>query len=198
MNHENRQALYALLLPVFIIALICSLLIFVAERFTRERIALNKQQSIIHMMEALMPLAHDNELYEDKLAIPDLSTTAYRARQGEQPVGLVLMPIFANGYNGEIELAMGVSYDGVLSGVRIIKHRETEGLGGNIDQNKTDWVLNFNHRSLANTASRAWAVANDGGDFDQLSGATITPRAVINAVKDALTFYEIKRDDLYK
>jgi electron transport complex protein RnfG len=107
------------------------------------------------------------------------------------------MPVSTPGYKGKIKLAIGVSYDGVISGVRIIEHQETEGLGDNIDQDKSDWITNFNKRSLSNTSNDAWAVINDGGEFDQISGATISPRSVINTVKNTLDYYEIKRDNLY-
>jgi len=197
MNSEARQTTVHMLLAVFIIALVCSLIIFVTDMFTRERIALNKQMSAIRMIEAVMPLLHDNNLYEDRMEVAELSTTVYRARQGERKTGLVFMPLSANGYNGKIEIAVGISYDGILTGVRIIEQRESDGLGDNIHQDKSDWINGFDQRSLLNTENKAWAVKNDGGDFDQLSGATISPRAVINAVKNILHYYDLNRDNLY-
>jgi H+/Na+-translocating ferredoxin:NAD+ oxidoreductase subunit G len=198
MNSNNRQSRLPLLLPVFIITLVCSLIIYATDMFTRDRIELNKQLATIKMIETVFPLAHDNDLFEDKMEVAELSSMVYRARQGDLPVGLVFMPLTANGYKGKIKLAMAVSYDGILSGVRIIEHNETEGLGDGIDQSKSDWIFNFDNRSLVNTANEAWAVKSDGGDFDQLSGATISPRALINAVKDTLDYYKINRDNLYK
>lgn len=197
MNSESRQSTLHMLLAVFIIALVCSLLIFVTDMFTRDRIALNKQISAIRMIEAVMPLMHDNNLYEDRMEVAELSTTVYRARQGEQKTGLVFMPLSTNGYNGKIVLAVGISYDGILTGVRVIEQRESDGLGDNIHQDKSDWINGFDQRSLLNTENKAWAVKNDGGDFDQLSGATISPRAVINAVKNILHYYDLNRDNLY-
>lgn len=197
MNSEVHQTTLHMLSAVFIIALVCSLIIFVTDVFSRDRIALNKQISAIRMIEAVMPLLHDNNLYEDRLEVAELSTTVYRARQGEQKTGLVFMPLSTNGYNGKIELAVGVSYDGVLTGVRVIEQRESDGLGDNIHQDKSDWINSFDQRSLLNTENKAWAVKNDGGDFDQLSGATISPRAVINAVKNILHYYDLNRNDLY-
>lgn len=197
MNSEVHQTTLHMLSAVFIIALVCSLIIFVTDVFSRDRIALNKQISAIRMIEAVMPLLHDNNLYEDRLEVTELSTTVYRARQGEQKTGLVFMPLSTNGYNGKIELAVGVSYDGVLTGVRVIEQRESDGLGDNIHQDKSDWINSFDQRSLLNTENKAWAVKNDGGDFDQLSGATISPRAVINAVKNILHYYDLNRNDLY-
>ena len=152
---------------------------------------------MIRMIEAVMPLEHNNDLYEDSMQVPELSTMVYRARQDGRNIGLVFMPIFADGYNGEIKLAVGMSYSGILSGVRVVEQHETQGLGDNIDQNKSDWIFNFDKRSLSNTSDKAWAVKIDGGDFDQLSGATISPRGVINAVKNTLDYYAENRDALY-
>ncbi len=197
MDNENQRTSLRLILPVFIIALVCSLIISVADMLTGDRIEKNKQQTTINIIEAVMPLAHNNDLYEDRMQLPELSTTVYRARQDEKKIGLVFMPIAANGYNGQIKLAVGVSYDGILSGVRVVEQHETRGLGDRIDQNNSDWIFNFDKRSLSNTPDNAWAVNIDGGDFDQLSGATISPRGVINAVKNILEFYTEYRDDLY-
>lgn len=197
MNSESRQPTLHSLLAAFIIVLVCSLIIFVTDIFSRDRIALNKQLATIKMIAAVMPLAHDNNLYEDRLEVARLSTTVYRARQGEQKIGLVFMPISADGYNGKIKLAIGISYDGMVSGVRVIDHQETDGLGAYIHQEKSDWINNFDNRSLLNTANDEWAVKNEGGEFDQLSGATISPRVVINAVKNTLNYYAANRDNLY-
>jgi len=198
MNEDGRQSMIYSLIPIFIISLICGLIIYITDMLTRDRIDLNNKMATISVMEEVMPLAHDNNLYEDKMDVPELSTTVYRARQDGVKIGLVFMPISAIGYNGKITLAMGVSYDGSLSGVRIIEHRESGGLGDGIDQNISEWIYSFDNRSLANMTNDAWAVASDGGEFDQLSGATISPRGVINAVKDTLEYYQRKRSELYK
>lgn len=198
MNNKLRQPVPASLIPIFIIALLCGIAIYLAELLSRDRIDLNRQMATIKMIEEVMPLTHNNNLYEDSIEIPGMSTTVYRARQNEEKVGLVFMPISAIGYNGRIKLAMGVSYDGTLTGVRIIEHQETSGLGDGIDQNISAWIYGFDNRSLANMANEAWAVTNDGGNFDQLSGATISPRGVINAVKSTLQYYELNRSDLYQ
>jgi electron transport complex protein RnfG len=114
-----------------------------------------------------------------------------------QPVGLVFMPVIAKGYNGNIKLITGVSFDGTLLAVRVLTHQETEGLGDGIDHNKTDWINTFSGFTFENTLPGNWAVKNDGGSFDQLSGATITSRGVINAVRKSLEYYKLNRDRLY-
>ena len=195
---ERHPAILPALIPIFLIGLICSLLIYLTDILTGERIEKNKQLAIVNILEEVMPLTHNNSLYTDKIVVPELSTTVYRARQDNDNIGLVFMPISASGYNGNITLAMGVSYEGIISGVRIIDHHETHGLGDGIDQNKSDWIFNFDKRSLTNTLNEQWAVVGDGGNFDQLSGATISPRAVIAAVKNTLNYHELNRDVLYK
>ncbi len=95
-------------------------------------------------------------------------------------------------------MVIGIAYDGTLTGVRIISHKETERLGDNIHQDKSNWILGFNDRSLENTDEKKWAVKKDGGDFDQISGATITPRTVINIVYKVLEYYSENRDSFYE
>jgi H+/Na+-translocating ferredoxin:NAD+ oxidoreductase subunit G len=192
---KNRQQT---LVPVFIIALVCCIIIFVANKLTSDQIDLNKHATAIEMIETVMPLTYDNDLYNDRMDIAELSTTVYRARFNADNAGLVFMPVSTMGYKDTIKMAIGLSYEGVIIGVRIIEQHETVDLGDNIDQKNSDWINNFDDRSLKNTPDAAWAVANDDGDFDQLSGATISPRSVINAVKNTLDFYEVNRDSLYK
>ncbi len=197
MNEEKKRNSLGLFLPIIIIGLICGLIITITALLTREQITLNEKADTIEMIRTVMPLEFNNNLYGDWMDVSELSTTVYRARKDGENVGLVFMPVTTTGYKGEIKIAIGVSYDGVISGVRIIEHRETEGLGDKIDQRKSNWITNFANRSLTNTANVDWAVSNDGGQFDQLSGATISPRSVINAVKNTLSYYEINRDSLY-
>lgn len=92
------------------------------------------------------------------------------------------------GYSGEIRFLIGVDINGLIEGVRILSHSETPGLGDKIEIEKNDWILSFNQRSLANTST--WKVKKDGGEFDQFSGATITPRSVVKGVHNALLALE--------
>ena len=93
---------------------------------------------------------------------------------------------------------MGVKTDGTLSGVRIIDHKETPGLGDKVELKKSDWVLSFEGKSLSAPDIDQWKVQKDGGDFDQFTGATITPRAVVNAVKNTLLFHNENANTLLK
>jgi electron transport complex protein RnfG len=151
-----------------------------------------------------MPPDFDNNIYDDVKVINysdqsgnQLTTTVYRARRSDQPIGVVFMPIPAKGYNGTIHLSIGIHYDGTLSGVQVLKHWETEGLGGNVHQDKTDWLNNFAKQSFDISPMESWAIKDEAGVFDQLSGATITSRGVINAVKNSLKLYTTERDTLF-
>jgi electron transport complex protein RnfG len=110
----------------------------------------------------------------------------------------VLSSIAPNGYNGEIKLLIGIKYNGELAGVRVISHKETPGLGDKIDAKKSDWILKFEGLSLTNPTESKWKVAKDGGEFDQFTGATITPRAIVEAVKKSLVFFQQHRDQLFE
>lgn len=102
-----------------------------------------------------------------------------------------LFPVTApDGYTTAIQLLVGIKADGTLAGVRVVDHKETPGLGDKVELKKSDWILTFNDKSLLNPIQDNWAVKKDGGEFDSFTGATITPRAVINAVKQALVMFE--------
>ena len=188
-----------------VLAILCCLALALGHHFTRERIAANQRAARLQLVNAVMPLAHDNDLLADRIAITGwnpfsagLPVYAYRAREHGQPAGLVFLPVRARGYNGLVELVVGVAYDGELTGVRVYRQHETEGLGDRISQNHSDWVYGFDGHSLKNTPATAWGVKSDGGEFDSLSGATISPRGVIKAVKNVLDYYALNKDQLYK
>lgn len=111
---------------------------------------------------------------------------------------MVLSPVAPDGYNGAIKLLVAVRTDGSLAGVRVVSHRETPGLGDPIDTDKSDWIFAFDGRSLDNPSEARWKVKRDGGDFDQFTGATITPRAVVKAVYQTLIFFERHKDRLFE
>lgn len=193
------------LIPLLVIAVICSLLITIVNGFTSERIEKNHKAYRLREINEVMPLAHNNDLLSDLIYIQDRNffntdtpVGVYRARNNDIPVGLVFMPVVARGYNGAIETVIGINYEGVVTGVRIQDQRETEGLGDRIHQDNSKWIFGFDRRSLQNTPDDGWQVSGEGGEFDQLSGATISSRAVIRAVKNSLDYYEVYRDELYE
>lgn len=172
---------------------------------TRERISANERATLLRKLHQLIPQQqHDNVLLDDTLTIintPLLGTlepvTVYRARKAGQPVALVITPVAPDGYSGIIKLLVGINVDGTLNGVRVVAHRETPGLGDAIDEKRSDWIHLFDNRSLQDPPLERWAVRKDGGDFDQLTGATITPRAVVKAVRQTLLYYRDNQDALF-
>ncbi len=171
---------------------------------TAERIAENERQALLRSLHQIIsPESHDNDIYTDiiKISDPLLGTnqpvTVYRAREGKQPVAVVIASVAPEGYGGPIKLLVGIHYDGTLAGVRVISHKETPGLGDAIEADRTDWILTFKGRSLEDPEEKRWAVKKDGGIFDQFTGATITPRAVVQGVYNTLRYYQKHRDALF-
>jgi len=192
------------LIPFSVLAVLCAIVLLFSHELTRERISENIEMERLQIITAVMTADFDNDIYNDVKAINytddsgnELTTNAYRARKNGDPVGVVFMPIPAAGYVGSIQLSIGILEDGSIFAVRVLSHRETEGLGGNIHQDKTDWLINFAHQSFDITAMEQWAVKDESGKFDQLSGATITSRGVINAVKNSLKLYMTEQDTLF-
>ncbi len=172
---------------------------------TEERIKLNEKNALLRSLHALIPPEkHDNDIFHDSLQVTmpamlgtsDL-VTVYRARKNGEPVAVALTAVAPNGYSGAIKLLIGILYDGTLAGVRIVTHHETPGLGDAIEETRSDWVLSFSGKSLENPNKAGWKVKKDGGVFDQFTGATITPRAVVKAVHKALLYYNQERDKLF-
>ncbi len=173
---------------------------------TRDQIAANERATLLRKLHRLIaPEQHDNVLLEDTLQVRDptlLGTdgpvTVYRARKDGEPVSLVIETIAPDGYSGSIRLLVGININGTLSGVRVVSHRETPGLGDAIDETRSDWIHVFDGKSLHNPEPAGWAVKKDGGAFDQLTGATITPRAVVKAARNALLYYRQHQDTLFE
>jgi len=184
-------------LPLLIISMLCVLSLSFVNNITKEKIISNKEKAALAIINDVIPLDYDNDLFADKieLVMPDgtRSTTVYRARLGNQPVAVGLMPVTTKGYNGNIDLLIGISYEGLLTGVKILQHNETEGFGEQAHQDKSNWLQKFNNFSLIKQKEQ-WAIKKDGGKFDQLSGATITSRSIINSVYKTLKFYTENRD----
>ena len=190
---------------LFLFAIVSTSFVAVTEHNTREAIAENEHRVLLRNLHALLPAARlDNDIVNDTLLIsasPLLGTEnespIYRARLRGDPVAVVFNSIAPNGYSGKIHLLVGVYFDGSIAGVRAIKHAETPGLGDALEIQKTPWVLDFDSKSLDNPVRGHWLVKRDGGVFDQFTGATITPRAVVQAVKNTLLYYEKNADTLF-
>ena len=138
------------------------------------------------------------ELAPDKLLGNDETTIAYLGRLKNQPSIAVMQVIAPDGYSGKIGLIIAIHSDGKIGGVRVISHKETPGLGDYIEIAKNKWITGFNGTSLDNPKDSDWKVKKDGGQFDYMAGATITPRAVVKAVHKVLQYYAQHREELFK
>lgn len=194
----------SLLLALFAVA--TTLLIAATYLGTRDKIIDQKRKAEERALLQIVPRErHDNSMLDDTLPVgPDTPGLAldterqvYIARKDGKTVAAIVPVIAPDGYTGAIEMIVGVNRDGTIAGVRVLSHRETPGLGDKVDIKKSDWILDFNGRSLGNPAPEDWAVKKDGGEFDQFTGATITPRAVVAATLRALQFSQSHRGLLF-
>ncbi|GHT90273.1 electron transport complex subunit RnfG [Betaproteobacteria bacterium] len=170
-------------------ALLASVSLAWASSATKSAIEAAEARDLRDSLAQVLPAGFaDNDLLADTDEInvgAEKPLRVYRARKGQEIKG-VLFKVIGKGYGGEIVILMAVDTAGSVLGVRILKHTETPGLGDKIDIAKDDWVQRFNGKALDASNRARWAVKKDGGDFDQFAGATITPRAVVQAVKGGL------------
>jgi len=176
-------------------------IVAIVSDLARPRIEANERaRRVARLAEVLAGTRYDNDLLQDVLTVRDAERLGtdeplpvYRARQAGQPVAAILTAVAPDGYSGSIRLLVGIDTEGRLLGVRVLAHRETPGLGDAIEQHKSTWIDGFKGRSLGDPALERWQVKKDGGDFDQFTGATVTPRAVVRAVKNAMLYFEANR-----
>lgn len=192
----------ALILGVF--AIISSGLVAITYESTKEKIAANEREALMSKIDAMVPKNnYDNDPFTDTLQLSDPAfgstqpITIFRARKEGAPIAAVLTPQAPEGYGGPIKLLIAIHYDGTLAGVRVLAHTETPGLGDAIQENKSDWIYGFENRSLENPQPQKWKVKKDGGVFDQFTGATITPRKIVEAVFKTLNYFQAHRDELF-
>jgi electron transport complex protein RnfG len=142
--------------------------------------------------------AADTVLVRDaeRLGTPD-AVLAHRVRRAGQPVAVLLNVVAPDGYTGAIHLLVAIGAEGRVLGVRVLEHRETPGLGDFIEERRSDWIHRFDGRSLGDPPPARWQVRKDSGDFDQYTGATVTSRAVVGSVRNALRWYEIHRNEVF-
>jgi len=187
----------SLILAAF--ALVTAGILAVTYQATAERIAEEERKAAQAALLEIVPATrHDNDMLSQTFSIPQNLLTElglknnaniHLAYNNGEPVAAIVPALAPDGYSGDIKLIIGINADGSLAGVRVLTHKETPGLGDKIDLRKSDWILGFNGKSLTNPNIEQWAVKKDGGHFDQFTGATITPRAVVQRVKQTLQFY---------
>ncbi|MDK2777386.1 MAG: electron transport complex subunit RsxG [Pseudomonadota bacterium] len=189
-------------------ALVTAGAIAVAQVTTADRIEHNIRMAQARALNEIVPAGtYDNDILNDTIRVDQrfnqqllgplqAGDKIYLARTAGK-VNTVILPVVApDGYTTAIKLLVGIHADGTLAGVRVTEHRETPGLGDKIDLKKSDWILEFSGKKLDDLGEEAWAVKKDGGVFDQFTGATITPRAVVKAVKLAQKFFYHHKDEL--
>jgi Na+-translocating ferredoxin:NAD+ oxidoreductase subunit G len=186
-------------------ALVYTLLLSGVFKVTKTPIELAEAKARLSLFGQIVPQnMHDNDLLKDAITIAPtklLGNTqpiiANRARIGAEPAAVILEAIAHDGYSGDIKLLIAIKYDGSIAGVRVLTHKETPGLGDYIDIAKDNWIKLFDGESLTKTGEQAWKVKKDGGQFDYMAGATITPRAVVKAVHKALQYFEANKQALF-
>ena len=201
----NYRQIIITTIILLLFALIGTAMVAYTFDSTREQISANERATLLRKLHRLIPPGqYDNVLLEDSVPVrnesllgTDKAVMVYRARKAGRPVALVIAAVAPDSYSGSIKLLVGINVDGTLSGVRVVAHRETPGLGDAIDETRSDWIHIFDGKSLENPAPDQWRVRKDGGDFDQLTGATITPRAVVKAVRQALLYYRQHQEELF-
>lgn len=191
------------------LAAICTALVAVTYRTAAPRIAANEQAYLEQSLAPVLAgLSYDGKLSESTLIIPiphtlpgEAPVSVYRVFANEQPVAALFVVSAQDGFTGPIKLLVGIAASGaltgVLTGVRVLEHRETPGLGDLIETSRSDWILQFSGRSLGDPEVSRWAIRRDGGDFDQLTGASITPRAIVKAIRETLLYFEAHRDEVF-
>lgn len=187
---------HALVLGGFSLA--ATLLLALANAMTQEPIAQSAQEDLRRSLEQVIPAeTHDNNPATDTLVLKadGKDVLVYRARQAGRVSG-VAFEVSQRGYSGAIRVLLGMDANGQLTGVRVLHHTETPGLGDKIEASRSDWITRFTGLSLGNPPDAQWAVKKDGGPFDQFAGATITPRAVVNAIRNGLRLFAAQRDTL--
>ena len=188
-----------------VVAAFCTTLVAFTWQQTEERIEANEKAWLERSLQpALAGLFFDSPVTESMIIIPaphDLpgseDAIIYRVFAGETPVAALFVVSARDGYAGAIRFLVGISMDGTVTGVRVLEHRETPGMGDKIETTKSDWVLQFDGNSLQDPEAARWAIKGDGGEFDQLTGASVTPRAVIKAIKQTLQYFDGNRDAIF-
>jgi electron transport complex protein RnfG len=172
---------------------------------TRAPIEASEKEARLALFKQILPeSAYDNDLLKETVQIAPnaqlgnrLPTVANIAKFNNKTAGVILEAVAHDGYSGDIKLLIAIRADGSVSGVRVLAHKETPGLGDYIDIAHGNWIKLFNDESVNKTSTEQWQVKKDGGKFDYMVGATITPRAVVKAVLKAVQFYEMNKQTLF-
>jgi electron transport complex protein RnfG len=193
------------LVVVGVIAVAAALLVTSSYEFSRERIATNQRARLVASLNSVLDpaivAADVNPVLisatDEELLGSDEPIDVFIMLADGRPAAAVFASIAPDGYNAEIQLLVGLSIDEKVTGVRVVRHRETPGLGDAIETDKSDWIRQFDGKSLADPPLALWGVDKDEGAFDSITGATVTPRAVVKAVKNTLLYFAAHKDELF-
>lgn len=197
MEFRKTASFQALLLGAC--TFVATALLGTGDLSTRDAIKLRAEEDLKASIAQVIPnQLHDNDLLKDTLTLIDAKDhplIIYRGTMNGEIVAIAFM-VQGNGYGGNINSIMAIDPQGVILGVRVVSHAETPGLGDKIEPEKADWILGFNGLTLNNPPEAKWGVKKDGGHFDQFSGATITPRALVKSIKGGLEFFSTSKDEI--
>ena len=192
-------------LTLAVIAAICTALVALTFQATRERIVANEKALLEQSLQpALAGTFYDSGVSESRLVLPsphglpgNEPAVVYRVFAEGEPVAALFAVTARDGFSGPIRILVGIAVDGTVTGVRILRHRETPGLGDKIESARSDWIFQFDGHSMGDPVATGWAIEIDGGEFDQLTGASITPRAIIKAIRDTLNYFETHQGAIF-
>ena len=205
MSESSTASVFSSAMTLGVLGAICTALVAFTFQTTRARIAANEQAFLERSLQPVLEgIYYDGALSDSTIIIqPPHSlpgnepVTVYRVYADEQPIAALFVVTARDGYSGPIKLLIGIDAQGVVNRARVLEHRETPGLGDRIESSKSDWIDQFEKTSLAKPVSELWLIKRDGGEFDQLTGASITPRAVVKAIKETLLYFESHRNEIF-
>lgn len=188
-----------------IIAALCTSLVAITWSATQHRIAANEQAWLERSLEPVLSgIAYDGGASDSPLSIPAPhglpgpdDALVYRVYAAGKPVAALFVVSARGGYTGPIRLLVGIRANGTVTGIHVLEHRETPGLGDLVESGKSDWAAQFQGRRLGDPPLPAWRIRRDGGEFDQLTGASVTPRAIVKAVRQTLQYFDSHRDAVF-
>ena len=194
---SQRTLIHGVILGAFCLGF--GMLLVMTNGFTKDDIALRAIEDRQNSLAQVIPEGiHDNNLATDTLTLKNdqgNEVVAYLAIKEGKVTG-VAFETSGSGYSGAIKVMLGVDLEGKILGARVLSHKETPGLGDKIEVKKGDWILRFTGLSIGNPPFEKWKVKKDGGQFDQFAGATITPRAVVKAIREGLQFFDANKTKL--
>ncbi len=177
-------------------------LVALTQYLTEDQIKQQERKQLLSVLNQVIPeTMHDNALTQACTMVrsPELGAyamPAYIATKNGEPTAIAIESIAPDGYNGEIKVITGIDSEGKILGTRVLSQKETPGLGDKIDLRVSDWILSFTGKEVTEANWNSWRVRKDGGDFDQFTGATITPRAVVKVVRNTVNYVNNTRDEI--